>query len=70
MAKIYKKQQIIREKFFCIVSIILTDDRHPGTHFFDMLEAFDLIYPESWHMELSCPIRVDLNVKLLSILTE
>lgn len=54
--------------FFCMVSITLTDDS--GTHFLDMLEAFDLHDPQSWHMELTRPIRVDLNVKLLSILTE
>jgi len=35
-----------------------------------MLEAFDFHDPESWHMKLTSPIRVDLDVKFLSILSE
>lgn len=39
-------------------------------HLLDVLEAFNLNDPEARHMQLPCPIWVDLYVQFLSILTQ
>ena len=39
-------------------------------HLLDVLKAFDLRDPETWHMQLPRSIRIDLDVQFLSILAQ
>jgi hypothetical protein len=45
-------------------------NKRESPHFLDVLEALDLYEPESRDVQLSCSVWVDLNVQLLSILTQ